>query len=179
MPKSKAKKENSHKTSSQQAHPAPEVENMEVLVDAPTQFNNPDGSLVDEKIATTPETEFTDLKIEAIVSEIVDHYNTLPKEQDDRILNIIETQTERFQKKTASFEQLELSFEIADKKCTLAKKALRKAKDHKLDQEKIRLIKFERKHAKKERKHLKRLLKKEKQSLKNIRKIIRLLQLTD
>jgi hypothetical protein len=172
MPKSKAKKENSHKTSSQQAHPAPEVENMEVLVDAPTQFNHPDGKLVDEKIAPTPETEFTDPKIEAIVNEIVDHFNTLPKEQDDRILNIIETQTERLQKKTASFE-------IADKKFVLAKKALRKAKDHKLDKEKIRLIKFERKHAKKERKRLKRMLKKEKQSLKNIRKIIRLLQLTD
>jgi len=115
-------------------------------------------------------------EITAAIREIVAHFESLPEEKDYRIVEIIERQNELHQHKTEDVELLKQRLEIADKQFRLAKKALRKAKDHKLNKEKIRLVKFEMNQSKKERKHLKRLLKQEKKHLKNIGKIIRLLE---
>ena len=54
MPKSKAKKENSAKTSTHQADPAPEIENKEVLIETLTHVDNPEDVLMRERSSDGP-----------------------------------------------------------------------------------------------------------------------------
>ncbi len=178
MPKSKTKKEIDSYSSPSMVEPANEVENREIPAEKTGKFSDPEDAFINERNVLCQNSEITETEIDTWVHELIDHFNSLPQEPDERILNIIEKQTEVLQKKTENFELQHQNFEVADKKFQLAKKALRKAKDHKLDSEKIDLIKFEKQQAKIERKQIKRLLKQEKQNLKNIRKIIRLLELT-
>jgi outer membrane PBP1 activator LpoA protein len=170
MPKARPKKRNNTKMPSVETGKtdagilSPEAENTKASI------NKKDMTLDSGK------EQHQNREITNAIREIVAHFESLPIAKDYRIVEIIERQNELHQHKTESVELLKQSLEIADKQFRLAKKALRKAKDHKLNKEKIRLVKFEMDQAKTERKHLKHLLKQEKKHLKNIEKIISLLE---